>query len=255
MRVGFDKVDFYNIRERKKGLALRGQFKIIQSQQIPLLFQLFTGPENFPVGPDVFKHLDHKMVFREYRGDFVQKQLFRKINKRHGLEVGEHTAQPAGVDIVHTDALGLFLDGIGGLLFGADEKEGAVVLGQGADEVIGLFQLLHGLLEIDDVDAVALAVNVLGHLGVPAAGLVSEVDAGFQQLLHGRILRRAPLPPHRRAEPGHLGNSGGPFLGQPYEPAPAGRRRQRQDAGRRSRGLLRRQERLPGRHHGQRGNF
>ena len=29
----------------------------------------------------------------------------------HGLEVGEHAAQPAGVDIVHADALGLFLDG------------------------------------------------------------------------------------------------------------------------------------------------
>ena len=26
----------------------------------------------------------------------------------HGLEVGEHAAQPAGVDIVHADALGLF---------------------------------------------------------------------------------------------------------------------------------------------------
>ena len=70
-------------------------------------------------------------------------------------------------------------------LLGADEKDGLAVLGELTDEVIGLFQLLDGLLQVDDVDAVALAVNVLGHLGVPAAGLVTEVDTGFQQLLHG----------------------------------------------------------------------
>ena len=40
-------------------------------------------------------------------------------------------------------------------------------------------------LQIDDIDAVALGVNVGGHLGVPAAGLVTEVDTGLQQGLHG----------------------------------------------------------------------
>ena len=44
---------------------------------------------------------------------------------------------------------------------------------------------LHGLLEVDQVDAVALAEDEPAHLGVPPAGLVPEVDARAQQLLHG----------------------------------------------------------------------
>jgi hypothetical protein len=40
------------------------------------------------------------------------------------------------------------------------------------------------LLQVDDVDAVAFAENVLLHLGIPALRLVSEVDAGLQEFLH-----------------------------------------------------------------------
>src|SRR5699024_11014454 len=41
------------------------------------------------------------------------------------------------------------------------------------------------LLEIDDVDAVALREDEALHLGVPTTGLVSEVDAAVEQLAHG----------------------------------------------------------------------
>jgi hypothetical protein len=41
------------------------------------------------------------------------------------------------------------------------------------------------LLEVDDVDLVAMAVDVRGHLGVPEAGLVAEMDTGFQHFTHG----------------------------------------------------------------------
>jgi hypothetical protein len=34
------------------------------------------------------------------------------------------------------------------------------------------------------VNLVAMTKNVLGHLGVPEAGLVTEVDAGFQHFTH-----------------------------------------------------------------------
>ena len=103
----------------------------------------------------------------------------------HGLEVGEHAAEPAGVHIVHADALSLFLDGFLRLLLRADEEDALAVLGESADKVIGFLELLDGLREVDDVDAVTLHIDVFGHLGVPAAGLVTEVDTGFQQLLHG----------------------------------------------------------------------
>ena len=103
----------------------------------------------------------------------------------HGLEVRQHAAEPAGVDVVLADALGLFLHGLGSLLLRADEEDVLAVRRELAHEGIGLFELLDGLLQVDDVDAVTLHVDVLGHLGVPPAGLVAEVDAGLQQLLHG----------------------------------------------------------------------
>ena len=42
-----------------------------------------------------------------------------------------------------------------------------------------------GLGEVDDVDPVALREDERAHLGIPAARLVAEVDAGLEQLPHG----------------------------------------------------------------------
>ena len=58
-------------------------------------------------------------------------------------------------------------------------------LGDAAHEVVGFLELLDGLLQVDDIDAVALRVNVGSHLGVPAAGLMTEVDACLEQGFHG----------------------------------------------------------------------
>src|SRR6185503_17848416 len=41
------------------------------------------------------------------------------------------------------------------------------------------------LLQVDDVNAIALAKDVFLHLWVPAPYLVAEVNAGLQQLFHG----------------------------------------------------------------------
>jgi hypothetical protein len=43
-----------------------------------------------------------------------------------------------------------------------------------------------GLFEVDDVDLVAMAEDERGHLGVPEAGLVAEMDTRLQHLTHGR---------------------------------------------------------------------
>jgi hypothetical protein len=45
-------------------------------------------------------------------------------------------------------------------------------------------QLLLGLAEIDDVDAVARVKDERLHLGIPALGLMAEMDAGVQQFLN-----------------------------------------------------------------------
>ena len=46
-----------------------------------------------------------------------------------------------------------------------------------------------GLVQVDDMDTVALRVDIRLHLRIPALGLVSEVDARLQHLLHDDIGR------------------------------------------------------------------
>ena len=57
--------------------------------------------------------------------------------------------------------------------------------GEVLDELQRILEQVRRLLQVEDVDAVALAEDELLHLRVPAAGLVAEMDAG----LHGRGLR------------------------------------------------------------------
>ena len=66
-----------------------------------------------------------------------------------------------------------------------DEEDGAAPGHQVTDVPVGLLDALHGLAEVDQVDPVPLPQDEPAHLGVPAAGLVPEVDARAQQLLHG----------------------------------------------------------------------
>ena len=96
-------------------------------------------------------------------------------------EVGEHAAHPTVVDVGHASALGICLDGLLGLLLGADEQDLLARGAQDAQERVRIVECVHGLFEIENVDAVALAEDIRFHLRVPATGLVSEVDTGFQQ--------------------------------------------------------------------------
>ena len=101
-----------------------------------------------------------------------------------GAEVGHHAAQPTSVDIVHAAAGSLVTDGLLSLLLGANKQDLAAVSSNIADKVVSLIEFLYGLLQVNDVDAVALGEDVLCHLGVPAAGLMTEMHAGFEKLFH-----------------------------------------------------------------------
>src|SRR5208337_4683717 len=92
------------------------------------------------------------------------------------------------------------LDDVLGLLLGADEQHRAAGGGEIAREVESGAKHLHGLLQIDNVNTVAGAEDVLLHLRVPAAGLMAEVNAGLQKLLHADFSHRIlslPLGPTR----------------------------------------------------------
>ena len=73
--------------------------------------------------------------------------------------------------------VGLLADDVLALLLGADEEDRAAAARDVADEVVGSIEKDGGLLQVDDVDAAPLGEDVGLHLGVPAAGLVAEVDS------------------------------------------------------------------------------
>ena len=98
------------------------------------------------------------------------------------LEVRQQPAEPAVVDVRHVRRLGDVLDRVAGLLLGADEQHRAAAVGERARELLRLREQGLRLEQVDDVDAAALAEDEAAHLGVPAARLVAEVDAGLQQL-------------------------------------------------------------------------
>ena len=81
-----------------------------------------------------------------------------------GHEVGEHATEPTLVDVRHVGALGSGLHGLLGLLLGAN-KEDLTTLGRGLlEEGVRLIGLDDGLLEVEDVDVVALAEDERLHL-------------------------------------------------------------------------------------------
>ncbi len=102
--------------------------------------------------------------------------------QRDRLEVGQQAAEPAVVDVRHAGRVSHLLDHVAGLLLGADEQDRAAATGDVGRELAGLFEQLLSLQEVDDVDAVPLAEDEAAHLWIPAARLVTEVNAGLQQL-------------------------------------------------------------------------
>jgi hypothetical protein len=101
------------------------------------------------------------------------------------LEVGQHAAEPAGVDVGHTGALRLFGDRVARLTLRADEQDRAAIRCQLTRILQRVVVHRQRLFEVDDVNLVAMAENEGGHLRVPEARLVTEVDTCFQHLTHG----------------------------------------------------------------------
>src|SRR5438067_293378 len=95
-------------------------------------------------------------------------------------EVRQRAAQPAVVHVEHAAAVGLFENRVLGLALGADEQDALPSVRDVRDVCGSFLEELERLLQVDDVDPVALAEDVLLHLRVPALGLMTEVDASFQ---------------------------------------------------------------------------
>ena len=100
-----------------------------------------------------------------------------------GAVVGQRAAQPALADVGHAAAGGFALDDFLGLALGADEQHQAALADDLREVAMAAEQAANGFAQVDDVDEIALAVDVRPHLRVPAAGPVPEVDAGLDQVL------------------------------------------------------------------------
>ena len=98
-------------------------------------------------------------------------------------KVGQQTAQPALVHVMHAGLFGDFLDDRLRLFLGADDQD--VLAGHHlvGDELQRGLEHFDRRLQVDDVDAVLLAENIGLHLGVPAPHLMAEMDAGLQAFL------------------------------------------------------------------------
>jgi hypothetical protein len=112
---------------------------------------------------------------------------------RDRAEVGQQAAQPTLVHVRHPRSLRPLADRVTGLLLGADGEQRSALAGYVGAEPSRLVEQPLGLEQIDDVDPVALTVDVAAHPRVPAARLVAKVDPGLEQLLDSYLCHEAPL--------------------------------------------------------------
>ena len=65
-----------------------------------------------------------------------------------------------------------------------DEEDEAAAAGDLGEKLVRSQQAAHGFAQIDDMDEIAFAVDIRPHLGIPTTRPVSEMDAGFDQVLN-----------------------------------------------------------------------
>ena len=112
-------------------------------------------------------------------------QPLHRLLHRH--PISQKSAQPALVHIKHCGASRFFGDRVLGLALGAHEEHNLPLGRQVLHKLRRLFEHLQRLLQVDNVNSVALSEDEFFHLGIPALRLVPEVNTRFEQLLHGDV--------------------------------------------------------------------
>ena len=153
-------------------------------------------------GQLLLRDLRHLLLVRDQLEQLLE-TLDRLLD---GLEVGEHPAQPAVVDVELTGTLRFETDRRLGLPFGADGEHPAPIGDRLPNEIQCRLEARQRLVEIDNVDAVALTEQEALHARIPAPRLVPEVDTGFQQVADRQLfaLEGGRRSGHGGAGPGRL---------------------------------------------------
>ena len=97
-----------------------------------------------------------------------------------GGEVGEHTTSPTLAHEGHVDGSGLLSHDFLGLFFSSDKEDLLALLCNTLQCLGSVVDLGDGLVEVNDVDAIALHIDIRLHGRVPLAVEVAKVAAGLQ---------------------------------------------------------------------------
>ena len=110
-----------------------------------------------------------------------------------GFDVSKHTTNPTNGHIRHLNRLGGLFDDVFHLLFGTDEEDLFALSDDTSDLWEILVESLNGLLEVDNMGAFALTVDIWSHLWVPTAGLVTKMCTSSKKLFDVCLYRHNNL--------------------------------------------------------------
>ena len=132
---------------------------------------------------EVEHFLLRQLVISAVRADFLD--LAQAVNALpDNLKISQRPAQPAVIDVEHLAARRFSGNDLPRLPFSADEQHPSARCREVLQKYRCRLKVLHRLLQVDDVNAVARRKDVRTHLRIPAPRLMPIVDTRLQQLPH-----------------------------------------------------------------------
>ena len=152
------------------------------------------GAWNFHHVSDTAKHMlqldllatkDKEFLLSQVRTCYVVKINYFKFFEAlkalvNSAEVGKHSTQPAVIHIRHSHAGSLLSNCFLRLLLRSDKHDAATVSHGLLNKFVCTIDVGKRLLQINNVNAIALGENKALHLGIPTTGLVPEVNAAIE---------------------------------------------------------------------------
>ena len=129
-----------------------------------------------------------RFLLRELGGGAVFELLFHVLEAldraANRLEVRQRAAQPALVNPAAAGALRFLSNDFTSAALRVNEEDAAALARELTSELNRFVEHHDGLFKIDDMNLVAGAEDVLGHLRVPETSLMAEVATRFEHFTH-----------------------------------------------------------------------
>src|SRR5215831_19555928 len=99
------------------------------------------------------------------------------------------------IHIVHATPGCFFSNSFLGLFLCAHEQDGSTICGYLLNKLVRFIQACYRLLQVNNMDAIAIHKDEWSHLGVPTTGLMPKVNTSFKKLLHRDNVCQKQDPP------------------------------------------------------------